>query len=299
MRQYYPGIGLKQLCGQFGKTRQAFYEQSRHTADHELEEAFVVSMIRDLRQTMPGVGGIKLHKIVKQQLQGHSLLIGRDRFFNLLRKHDLLVKHKRRYAVTTQSHHHYHKWPDLTAGLSVNAAAQLWVCDITYLRTTGGFIYLSLITDAYSRKIVGYHLSQQLKAQGPIIALKKAIKALPQGTCNLVHHSDRGIQYCCRDYVALLQDHTINISMTQSGSPYENALAERVNGILKTEMGLDKTFDGYHQAVEGVAKAIDTYNRIRPHMSCDYLTPNQAHLKTGPLNKKWKAKKKTYAIFKL
>lgn len=294
MRQYYPSTGLEQLCGLFGKTRQAFYEQSWHMADQQLEQAYIVEMIRDLRKSMPGVGGIKLHKILKEQLHGHDILVGRDRFFDLLRTHDLLVRHKRRYTVTTHSFHHYYKWPDLTGGLTVNAASILWVSDITYLRTSDGFNYLSLITDAYSRKIVGYHLSQHLKAQGPIIALKKAIKDL-KTPCNLVHHSDRGIQYCCQEYVALLQQHAINISMTQSSSPYENALAERVNGILKHEMGLARTFNGYRQAVEAVSQAIDAYNRLRPHMSCNYLTPNQAHLKTGPLNKKWKSKTRSHA----
>ena len=189
-------------------------------------------MIRELRQLMPGVGGVKLHKVLKDQLEGHSIHIGRDRFFALLREHQLLVRIKRRYAVTTRSDHPYHKWPDLTAGLSVEGPNRLWVSDITYLRTQDGFNYLSVVTDAYSRKIVGYHLSQQLKAQGPVIALKKGLKSL-EGPSALIHHSDRGIQYCCQEYVSLLQDHRISISMTQSGSPYENAIAERVNGILK------------------------------------------------------------------
>ncbi|WP_343703864.1 IS3 family transposase [Chitinophaga sp.] len=299
MKQYYPHIGLGRLCGLFGKTRQAFYEHSWQQTDGQLPEAVVVSLVRQLRSTMPGVGGVKLHKIVQQQLQGHAVLIGRDRFFKLLGSHDLLVRPRRRYVTTTHSHHYYRKWPDLTAGLSITGSSQLWVSDITYLRTEKGFLYLSLVTDAYSRKIVGYHLSQQLGAQGPVIALKKAISSLAGGVAGLVHHSDRGIQYCCQEYVQILQQSGIAISMTQSGSPYENAQAERVNGILKTDMGLGKTFSGYQQAVEATAKAIDAYNRLRPHMSCNYLTPNQAHQKTGPLPKKWRPKKKSKTILEV
>lgn len=299
MKQYYPHIGLQRLCGLFGKTRQAYYEHSWSTADGELEEALVVDLVRQLRTTMPGVGGVKLLQIVRQNMQGHPVLIGRERFFKLLRQHDLLVRPRRRYVATTQSHHHYRKWPNLTSGLSITAPSMLWVSDITYLRTGSGFVYLSLVTDAYSRKIVGYHLGQQLRAQGPLIALRKAISSLSTRPPRLIHHSDRGIQYCCLQYVQLLQQSGIDISMTQSGSPYENALAERVNGILKTDMGLGKTFTGYQQAVDAVAKAVDGYNRLRPHMSCNYLTPNQAHLKNGALAKKWRPKSKPKIILQL
>lgn len=156
--------------------------------------------------------------------------------------------------------------------MQITAPEQLWVSDITYLRTSDRFIYLSLITDAYSRKIVGHHLSQQLKAQGCLIALNKAISSRTTNG-DLIHHSDRGIQYCCEPYVSLLQQNSIAISMTQSGSPYDNAVAERVNGILKTELELDRTFKTYSDAVAVVHQAIDAYNRIRPHMSISNLTP--------------------------
>jgi len=299
MRSYFPTVGLERLCGLFGKSRQAFYEQNWHIADQQLEEGFVIEQVKALRQLLPGVGGVKLHKVLKQQLQDHHVIIGRDRFFTLLQDNDLLVRRRRKYVRTTNSCHHYRKWPDLTAGLMLNGAGQLWVSDITYLSTENGFNYLSLVTDAYSRKIVGYHLSQQLKAQGPVIALKKAMASLTKPSGSLIHHSDRGIQYCCHEYVQLLQSGNISISMTQSGSPYENAIAERVNGIIKTELGLSATFKGYQQAVAAVSKAVDAYNRLRPHMSCNYLTPNEAHLKTGPLKKKWRPKKKPSIILQL
>jgi transposase InsO family protein len=152
---------------------------------------------------------------------------------------------------------------------------------------TNGFLYLSLVTDAYSRKIIGHHVSNNLKVQGPLIALSKAIASQCQKT-NLIHHSDRGIQYCSEPYVSLLQQNNILISMTQNGSPYENAIAERVNGILKTELGADRIFKSYGQAVAAITTAISLYNNQRPHMSLNQLTPDQAHQKSGTLTKKWK-----------
>jgi transposase InsO family protein len=184
----------------------------------------------------------------------------------------------------------------LCANIIVDQCEQLWVSDITYLRTQSGFIYLFLVTDAYSKKIVGYHLSQDLKVKGCLIALSKAIKCRQHLERMLVHHSDRGIQYCCDQYVDLLQQNNIQISMTQSGSPYDNAIAERINGILKTELGLNKTFKNYREAIEPLAKSINAYNNLRPHMSCDYLTPAQAHGRKGKLKKRWKNKKRAQAV---
>ncbi len=174
----------------------------------------------------------------------------------------------------------------------VRTPEQLWVSDITYLRTINGFIYLSLITDGYSRKIIGYHLSQHLKTQGCLIALDKAIASPGSKDYKLIHHSERGIQYCWNGYVDMLQRHKIKISMTQNGSPYENAMAERVNGILKSELGLDKIFVSYHEAIGQTHQAINTYNKLRPHMSCGYLTPQQAHIESGKLKNVWKIKNK-------
>jgi putative transposase len=252
----------------------------------------ILELVNQIRTGMNKIGSIKLHAMTRDPLDLHGIHIGRDSFCALLREHGMLIKPSRRYVRTTNSNHHYRKWPDLTAHLQPEAADQLWVSDITYLRTSNGFVYLSLITDAYSRKIVGYHLSQHLKAQSCIITLEKAIGSRKLTSGVLVHHSDRGIQYCCDLYVARLQQNNISISMTQTGSPYENAIAERVNGILKNELGLDKTFACYNEAVAPTHKAIDTYNRLRPHMSCNYLTPQQAHLEQGTFKKIWKSKKR-------
>lgn len=293
MKQYFPSIGMRKLCGLFGKTRQAFYDQNWYCSDEQLQEAFVIDRVKTIRLSVDGLGGLQLYTMLKSELRLHDIAIGRDRFYELLRKHDLLIKRKKRYTITTNSNHPYYKWPDLTGNLVLTSIEQLWVSDITYLRTANGFVYLSLITDAYSRKIMGYHLSQHLKAQGCIIALNKAINAL-QGEKEkrkLIHHSDRGIQYCCAPYVTLLQSNNIGISMTQSGSPYDNAIAERVNGILKHQLGLNQVFKNFATAVTAVCRAIDAYNCLRPHMSVSNLTPQQAHVTKLPLVKKWKNKK--------
>jgi transposase InsO family protein len=289
MKELYPSIGLERLCRLFGKTRQAFYDHSWRSGNDQFQEAVVVDMVKQIRKALPKVGGLKLMHMLKDDLVAHHISMGRDSFFALLKKNDLLVRRRRRYMVTTDSNHPYKKWQDLLKGMKIKAPEEVWVSDITYLRTTTGFIYLSLVTDAYSRKIVGYHLSQHLKAQGCLIALNKAVSSRIT-TNRLVHHSDRGIQYCCEPYVSLLQQNNIAISMTQSGSPYDNAVAERVNGILKTELNLGNTFRTYSDAVPAVHQAIDAYNRLRPHMSISNLTPEQAHYSTQNLFKKWKKK---------
>jgi transposase InsO family protein len=291
MKNYYPLVGLNTICRLFGKSRQAFYDQNWRTSTHQMQEHLVLKMVQDIRIELPKTGGLKLLYMLKNDFEEHHILMGRDGFFELLRSNGLLIKTRKRFAITTNSNHPYKKWSNLIQTLTPTAKEQLWVSDITYLRTAVGFIYLSLITDAYSKKIVGYHLSQQLKAKGCLIALNKAIASLQSSTqYNLIHHSDRGIQYCCEPYIALLKENNINISMTQSGSPYDNAIAERVNGILKNELQLDKIFDNYSQAVAAVSVAINAYNELRPHMSCGNLTPKQAHQTKTPLIKQWKNK---------
>lgn len=295
MKHYYPLIGVERLCRLFGKTRQAFYDHNWRTVDEQFNEAIILDKVRGIRQQIPGIGAGQLHHLIRGELLVHHIAIGRDRFYLLLKKHQLLIKGRKRYVITTDSHHPYYKWADLTRELTVTAIEQLWVCDITYLRTENGFVYLSVITDAWSRKIVGYHLSQQLKAQGCIIALQKAIDTLtgPAQHRSLIHHSDRGIQYCCSPYVDLLQKNNIRISMTGSGSPYDNAMAERVNGLLKHHMGLNRVFKNYASAADAVCKAIHAYNCLRPHMSIGNLTPDKAHKTKHLITKKWKHKHRT------
>ena len=277
MKGLYGNLPVATLCGLFGKSRQAWYDLQGRKQEELFQEQVIVELVQQKRALLPRVGGIKLLAMLRGELANHHIVIGRDAFYTILRNNDLLVPCKGRYAVTTQSNHHFKKWPDLVQRRPAGQAEEIWVSDITYLRTQNGFIYLSLITDAYSRKIVGYHLSQSLKAAGCIAALNKAISGRRYPDRSLIHHSDRGIQYCCDAYVKVLLDNDLQISMTQDGSPYDNAVAERVNGILKSEFDLYRTFDSYKAAIDPVCKAIAAYNTIRPHFSCNLQTPDQAH----------------------
>ena len=220
-------------------------------------------------------------------LSAHRFQIGRDAMFDLLSERGLLItKRKRRGFITTLSKHRFKKYPNIIRDFIPVAPNQLWVSDITYIHLADGFAYLSLITDAYSRKIVGFYLNRDLSAQGPLNALKMALTSNPERN-GLIHHSDRGVQYCCDAYVRLLQDKKIKISMTENGDPLENAIAERVNGILKQEL-LEEVFTDYQLAQKAVAIACSTYNHLRPHGSIDNLKPAEAHRKTGELKKRWK-----------
>jgi len=213
--------------------------------------------------------------------------IGRDAMFDLLSERSLLVRKRRRSGcVTTFSKHRFKKYPNIIRDFIPIAPNQLWVSDITYIHLANGFAYLSLITDAYSRKIVGFYLSKDLSAKGPLNALKMAIKTNDVIT-GLIHHSDRGVQYCCDAYVKLLTDEKIKISMTENGDPLENAIAERVNGILKQEL-LEEVFPDFITGSNNIAVACSTYNHLRPHGSIDDLKPAEAHQMKGTINKRWK-----------
>ena len=222
-------------------------------------------------------------------MQEHGIKIGRDKLFEILERYGLLVRYRKRKAITTNSNHPFYKYDNLIQQLTLRTKNQLWVSDITYISLKEGFAYLSLVTDAFSRKIVGYSLWPSLAAQGSMNALQMALDQIkPQYTCNLIHHSDRGVQYCCSDYVQRLKAYNIQISMSYHGDPYQNAIAERVNGILKTEFGLYKSFENIDKANEVVVNAVELYNNKRPHSSLNYLTPNQAHHLTGIIKRNWK-----------
>jgi transposase InsO family protein len=239
---------------------------------------------------MPRIGTRKLHYMLTETLQKHSISIGRNKLFDLLAEYGLLVRRrKRRQVNTTDSNHPFRKYPNLVKELQVLRPNHLWVSDITYISMKEGFCYLSLVTDAYSRKIIGYCLYPTLKKEGSLSALRMALSNIEdKPLATLIHHSDRGLQYCCSEYTTLLGSKDITISMTEKGDPYENAIAERINGILKSEFGLDKDFDNFEQARNTVENVINIYNQFRPHASCNYLTPEQAHQKEGLLKPKWK-----------
>lgn len=221
-------------------------------------------------------------------MQQHHFNMGRDSFFELLLNNGLLVRRrKRKKPVTTDSFHRYKKYKNLIKAFIPVGSNQLWVSDITYIHLKNGFAYLSLITDAYSRKIVGFYLSKTLEATGSIKALKMALLNNKVQPNTLIHHSDRGVQYCCNAYVAILKKKQIKISMTENGDPLENAIAERVNGILKDEL-LEDVYKDFDAAQNGVAKAISVYNHLRPHSSISYKTPVELHNSNETVEKKWK-----------
>jgi putative transposase len=277
------------LCLLLGYSRQALYQHTRREEKQALEDDLLLQQVVAYRRQMPRCGARKLFELLKPFMQEHQIAMGRDGLFNLLRKHRLLVRsRKRRYPVTTFSHHWLRKYPNLISHFIPVGPNQLWVSDITYVQVARTFAYLSLITDKYSRKIVGYYLSEDLKAEGCIVALQTALQQLPAGH-GLIHHSDRGVQYCSEKYVALLTKKHIRISMTESGNPQENAVAERANGIVKDEFLTDQHFENMDQAAKAVAIAISTYNYVRPHLSINMLTPEIAHRHNGEIKKRWKS----------
>lgn len=275
------------LCSLLGYSRQAYYQQLQAEEQQALEAELIIQEVINIRNRQKMVGTRKLLLMLQPFMQQHKIEIGRDALFNLLCEHNLLIrKRKRKAPRTTFSDHWYRKHPNLILEMIVLRPNALWVSDITYITLKNDFAYLSLITDAYSRLITGYHLSRTLHTEGCVKALKMAIKQLPKGI-DLIHHSDRGSQYCSTEYVEQLQAKGIAISMTQNSDPRENAIAERVNGILKQEF-LTASYDTYQQAVEAVKSAINIYNNERFHSSIDMLTPAQAHTATGALKQHWK-----------
>jgi len=258
------------------RSRQSYYKALRTVEKRQIDGASLLSLIEPIRRIMPRLGGRKLYSMIREDLEKRALKIGRDRFFRWLKVRDLLVEPKRSFVVTTQSNHRFWVHKNLTENLKLTRSNQLWASDITYIRTQEGFCYLALITDAYSRKIVGYNFSDSLELEGCLRALKMATQTAKDLT-ELVHHSDRGFQYCSNQYTQFLKKRGIRISMAAKGDCYENALAERVNGILKDEFNLDTTFKTKSHAARAVHQSIYIYNQRRPHWSIDLQTPNEKH----------------------
>lgn len=269
---------MRELCRLLGYSAQAYYQYLKSGESRSFRQEEVIQQVLAYRRDQPRIGTRKLLALLQPDM-------GRDAFFELLRSSGLLVRRKRRRARTTFSFHRFRKYPDLVKGMTVERPAQLWVSDITYIRIQEGFAYLSLVTDAYSRKIIGFSLSHDLSTDNCLRALKMALTTRT-GTAPLIHHSDRGIQYCSAAYTRLLNKKGIAISMTQSGNPRDNAIAERVNGILKMEL-LHKTYEDIPSAVQSVKRAVTVYNTLRPHSSLDMMTPDKAHEMKGPIKRRW------------
>ena len=267
------------------------YKKEKRELQQQIEAELVIKQVQLIRKDQPRLGVRKLQVKLKEGMSRCGIKIGRDGLFDLLREFDMLVKQKKYRHYTTNSKHPFYKYPNLVKELRLTKPGQLWVSDITYIEVSGGFYYLFLITDAYSKKIVGYKLSESYSVKGALEALQMALnnnKTEP----GLLHHSDRGIQYCCVQYTSLLKRKAIVISMTENSDPYENAIAERVNGILKVEL-LQAKYPDALRAKRSVHKAIRIYNHQRPHMSIGLLTPNQAHNLSTTTKPVWT--KKQYA----
>lgn len=281
------GRSISALCSLLGYSRQTFYQQAQTVEAEVLGQDLIIQEVLRIRKRQKVLGTRKLLPMLQPFLELHNMQIGRDAFFDLLASQRLLIrKRKRKVPKTTFSSHWYRKYPNLIVNMPVLKPNSVWVSDITYITLKDDFAYLSLVTDAYSRKITGYHLSKRLLAEGCVKALKMALKEVPD-TEGLIHHSDRGCQYCSFEYVEQLQAHGIAISMTQNSDPSENAIAERVNGILKQEF-LDNSYPTFALAKQAIKEAVDIYNNERLHSSLDMLTPAQAQLRTGELKKHWK-----------
>ena len=266
---------MSKLCKIFDISRQGYYKSLKKKQKRNYQEDIIIKMVQDHRRKMPMIGGKKLYRIIKPDLQEIGIKLGRDKFFELLRTNGLLVKRRKRYVNTTNSSHRFKIYENLIKEINVSKIDEVYVSDITYIRTDEGFSYLALITDLYSRKIVGYDFSDSLGIEGSLRALKMSMRG--KDLSGLIHHSDRGIQYCSNLYTELLTNNKIKISMSEKGNPYENAVAERVNGILKEEFRLSESYKTKEMAYKAVHEAIKTYNELRPHMSIEYMTPNQKY----------------------
>ena len=258
------------------RSRQSYYKILNSKVKRSNDQFCLHGLVQPIRHLMPRVGGKKLYFMIQPSMLEKRIKIGRDRFFKWLRLNNLLISPKKQYVNTTQSHHRFWVYDNLAASVNLTESNQLWVSDITYLRTLEGFCYLALITDAYSRKIVGYDVSDSLELDGCVRALKSAFQTASE-LGKLIHHSDRGIQYCSNQYTALLKQRGIKIIMAAKGNCYENALAERINGILKDEFNLDTKFKTKQHAIEAVQQSVYIYNTHRPHWSLKLRTPVQLH----------------------
>jgi putative transposase len=290
MKHNYPKVSLGRFCRLLGVTRQSYYQHFWQQEQLVFEDELVISEVLKIRKNHRHMGCRKLYELLQPFLLEHQIKMGRDRLFDVLSANYLLVRRRKKQTITTNSFHRFKKYPNLIRNFIPSSANQLWVSDITYWRIKNVFLYISFITDAYSKKIVGYHLGDSLQTSETIQALEMAISTISNEKIELelIHHSDRGTQYCSNEYVKLLENSNIRISMTENGDPLENAIAERVNGIIKEEYLNDYQVDNLEEAKELLDAVIQLYNNERPHMSIGNLTPNQVHQNNIKTEKLWK-----------
>ena len=270
------GHSIAALCRRAGMSRQNYYARRRQRQKRSVDADLVLRLVQRERQEQPRLGGRKLLHLVGNELRENKVEIGRDRFFGVLREHGLLLEPKPARPKTTNSRHSLPVFRNLVAEMKLTAPNQAWAADVTYIRTDEGFLYAALLTDMFSRQIVGADIGDSLEADGCLRALNAAVLSLPAGA-HPIHHSDRGSQYCCHRYVKRLRAGGLGISMTEEMHCYENAMAERVNGILKQEYGLDSTFRVKDQARKAFKQAVWLYNYRRPHVSLNYRIPAEVH----------------------
>ena len=272
-------LSKERMCRHLGYSRDAYYK-AKNRVKEELDEIDqILALVHRERTLQPRLSGKKVYHLIKAELEEKLIKIGRDKLYDLLGQFDLLIKRRKSQCRTTDSTHAWRRYKNLVAGKPITGPNQVWVCDITYIRTTQGFVYLCLLMDAYSRKILGWCMHDSLEMEGYRKALKMALKTLPENfkANSLIHHSDQGVQYCCKAYTQILNRHNIQISMASKGNCYENAQAERLNGILKQEYGLGQTIKTKKQARKICAQAVDLYNNRRPHYALRMNFPNQVH----------------------
>ena len=269
-----------------GHSSQAYHKHNKKALINQVNEKFILEQIDAIRKHQPRCGGRKLFIMLQPFFKEHNISMGRDKFFDVLKRNKLLVRRTKRSVHTTDSKHHFYRYPNLVKGFTPLKAHELWVADITYIPLKERFAYLFLITDAYSRKIVGFHVSDDMKVNSAVVALKKALAQKPPETI-VIHHSDRGIQYCSTEYVNLLQQHHAMISMTNNGDPLENAIAERINGILKTEL-ISSYYNDIDAASVHISRCITIYNYRRRHSSLNWQIPADVHMQKGPQIRRWK-----------
>jgi putative transposase len=277
------------VCRQLGFSKQAYYKSTRHLKENQMRKQIAKEKVMEVRKKMPRLGGRKLYYLLAKDFRATHLHIGRDKLFDLLREENLLVQKRKKYTRTTQSRHWMRTYANLVQGITARHPEHIWVADITYIQTREETCYLHLLTDAYSKQIMGYALSKDLAATSTIEALQMALRKRKYDT-PIIHHSDRGLQYCSASYIQLLKKNNFHISMTQDGNPYDNAIAERVNGILKDEFELAHTQADTEQSKRIVAQSIELYNTLRPHLSCHMLTPKQMHRQHTLPVKTWRKK---------
>lgn len=292
MKNEYAHIGLAKICGWFGLTRQAYYQNAWRASEISIEEELILNEVLKIRRFHPRMGTRKLYEKLEPFMREHQIKMGRDALFDLLSANKLLVRKRKRKVCTTQSFHWLRKYPNLIRDFVPTGINQLWVSDITYWKIKDDNVYISFITDAFSHKIVGFHVAETLESVETIKALEMAILGLEltktEEPCQLIHHSDRGVQYCHHEYVKLLNRHEIKISMTENGDPLENAIAERINGIMKDEYLQDYDVVSFEQAKDALGFAVELYNTDRPHNSISNLTPDVVHNNNVTTERLWK-----------